>query len=106
MTIKTLLAAFIVAVVPALAQAQCSHGAEGASISCADGMAWDPEAMACVVRTSIGRPTRAANVPTRLSGAERSSSSIRPRSRRAVRMGASASSDSVKRDPISVITPT
>ncbi|GAB5445690.1 hypothetical protein [Gymnodinialimonas sp.] len=50
MTIKTLLAASILLVVPAIAQAQCSWHmpAAEAQISCAGGMTWDAEAMTCV----------------------------------------------------------
>ncbi|MBY4892513.1 hypothetical protein KUL25_07025 [Rhodobacteraceae bacterium N5(2021)] len=54
MTIKTLLAASVLLVVPAIAQAQCSWGASSteAQISCAGGMTWDAEAMACVATAS------------------------------------------------------
>lgn len=51
MTIKTLLAASVLLVLPAIAQAQCSSGAE-ASITCAEGMTWDATSMTCVATAS------------------------------------------------------
>jgi hypothetical protein len=52
MTIKTLLAASVLLVLPAIAQAQCNYGSSEAAISCADGMMWDATAMACVAVAS------------------------------------------------------
>ncbi len=51
MTFKTLLAASILLVVPALAQAQC-YGSEEAAISCAEGTTWDAAQMTCVTGVS------------------------------------------------------
>lgn len=55
MKIKTLLAAVVLVAAPAVAQAQCAwggHATQEAAISCADGMAWDADAMSCVATTS------------------------------------------------------
>ncbi len=52
MTIKTLLAASVLLVMPAIAQAQCSYGATEAAISCSDGMTWDATSMTCVAVAS------------------------------------------------------
>ncbi len=54
MTIKTLLTASVLMLVPLAAQAQCFHsfGTEEAAISCAEGMTYDADAMACVAVAS------------------------------------------------------
>ena len=55
MSIKTVLAAFILAATPAFAFAQgCSFGAHGqeARMSCADGTTWDAASGACVPTVS------------------------------------------------------
>ncbi len=54
MTIKTLLAAFVLISAPALVHAQCMWGDHSteAAISCADGSTWDPVAMTCVAEAS------------------------------------------------------
>ncbi|MEX3014957.1 adenylosuccinate lyase [Gymnodinialimonas hymeniacidonis] len=54
MTIKTLLTASVLMLVPMMAQAQCmwDHGSQEAAISCADGTTWDAASMTCVAVAS------------------------------------------------------
>ncbi len=54
MTIKALLTASVLLLVPLAAQAQCIHdyGTQEAAISCAEGMTWDADASACVAVAS------------------------------------------------------
>jgi len=48
MKIKALLAAGILAFVPAFASANCSAGHERQAMSCAEGSTWDDEQATCV----------------------------------------------------------
>ena len=54
MTIKTLLTASILMLMPLAAQAQCFHsfGTEEAAISCAEGTTYDADTRACVATAS------------------------------------------------------
>ncbi len=54
MTLKTILTASVLMLVPVMAQAQCNwdYGTQEAAISCADGTMWDATAMACVAVAS------------------------------------------------------
>ena len=54
MTIENLLTASVLLLVPLAAQAQCSHSfsTEEAANSCAEGMTYDADAMACVATAS------------------------------------------------------
>lgn len=49
MTLKTAMAAFVLALTPALASAECSWGKqEQITMSCADGTQYDAETQTCV----------------------------------------------------------
>ncbi|MFW5655935.1 MAG: adenylosuccinate lyase [Roseicyclus sp.] len=49
MSIKTLLAAFVLTAAPGLALAECGWGkADQVTMSCAEGMMWDADSATCV----------------------------------------------------------
>lgn len=48
---KTILATLALALLPAVASAQCSHG-EKTAMSCPVGQSWDAQAKACVLQSS------------------------------------------------------
>jgi hypothetical protein len=53
MTVRTLLAAFVLMAAPGFAYANCSSGhAREAMISCADGTTWDAASQSCVTLAS------------------------------------------------------
>lgn len=52
MKIKTLLAALVLTAAPALAYAGCTGQSHQATMSCADGLAWDAATQTCVATTT------------------------------------------------------
>ena len=45
---KTILAALVLTVAPAIAMAECSYGKQAQTATCADGSKWDASAGKCV----------------------------------------------------------
>ncbi|MDG4648067.1 carbohydrate-binding module family 14 protein [Roseibacterium sp. SDUM158017] len=53
MSIKTILAAFVLAAAPGLAMAECSWGSmQQTTMSCSDGTSWDAATQSCVPTAS------------------------------------------------------